>query len=153
MAAKVYVKSFIQLVIDGNSVDFGSFNQANVVNVDGEHKDDRRTVTASGGTETLWDKTLASEGLGDFDFLAIAATGDCTLEFIVDSDNSIGTVVFTVELKGGKDGLLGAPFILASDGSNANASAGFGGTIDTIDKIAVKNAGSSDITVRMLMVT
>ena len=153
MAEKVYIRQSVELEIDGSRITVGSHSKPNTVDIAGEYQDKRVSVAASSGTDLLWNKAATSEPLSDFDFLALMATKAVTVEFIVDDGNNVGEVVFTIDLAAGKDGLYGPMFLLTSDASNANAAAGFSGTADVIEKIQVKNTGSTASLVRIIMAT
>lgn len=96
-------------------------------------------------TAVLFD--ASADALATWDLAWIQADHDVTLEFVVDQGGEVGTVVFTLVLKGsGVTGQLGLPLMLGSQVSVANPTVDFGGgTNDLIEKISVKNASATAV--------
>ncbi len=91
---------------------------------------------AASATITLWDSAAASENITDFDYLFIANKGTNTfeIELVIDDNDGIGEELQTHVIP------VDASFVLYSKSAYANHSAGdaFGGTLDTIERIRVK---------------
>lgn len=150
MSAKLKHYNYSVLTIEGQSYEVGSLRVPAYQSISGEFDRFVKKVAVS-SSEDIWD--VSNSNLSDFDFLWIAADFDCSLELIVDDNGSVGEVAFTVDLVGtGRAGEFGMPFILASDASRANNTAGFAGTIDVIERISAKNLSSSNIVTLQMMV-
>lgn len=90
---------------------------------------------AASGTIILWDSTAASENINDFDYALLynTGTGSLQIEFEVDEDSSVGEEFCTTVLP------TQSHCVLFSDSAYANnASGNFSGTLDTIEKIRIK---------------
>jgi hypothetical protein len=97
----------------------------------------RKQEIAVGASSTivLWDSTATNENITDFDYLLIYNTGTGTLqaEFEVDEDNSVGRQFHTVVLPP-----KGFHVLFSNSAYANNGSGNFSGTLDTIEKIRVK---------------
>jgi len=100
---------------------------------------------AAGAKATLY----TTDNLADFDLLVVTSTAaGVFVELTTDPDNSVGDEVFTVELA------ANVPLVLGSKRSYANYTADFGGgTIDAIQRVRVKNTGTTAATVELVAVT
>lgn len=99
-----------------------------------------RHVVGATTTLDLWISTASNPAT--FEFFFIVATGDILIELTTDTNAGVGTELYTIQVD------AEAPFILSSDTSYANYTANFGGgTLDVIDRIRVRNAGASPVTI------
>ena len=100
--------------------------------------------------QVVWDpSTDGSETGSDFDFFYVKADGNCDVEFVTDVGDDVGNEAGTVRV------IANIPLVLGADDSYANVTGvdALGGTLDVIDKIRVRNPGSSSITVRVILAT
>jgi len=139
----VYVRTAVDLLLNGKRISFGSTVKPVAIAIAGEARETTLQIAAS-SVETLFD---ASSGpIGDFDFLLIASDRDVVLEFTTDQNDGVGDELYTMTLKGtGTEGEYGVPVMLGSDVSIANYTENFGGgTDDVIDRIRAKNEDASN---------
>lgn len=109
---------------------------------------DRRVYTVDATTTKLaWDSAATGQPATTFRFLWIKANvEDVYVQLVTDANSGVGDEYYTVELK------KGLAFILGSQASYANYTADFGGgTIDTIDEIWIRNTGSAEATVEVVV--
>lgn len=105
-----------------------------------------RDVSVAASTmATLWDTSVAA----DFNLIVIqTANADVVLELTTDVSNATGDELWTTKLH------PDIPFILGSDASYANYTAGFGGgTLAKVNRIRCKNLGTTAARVEVLSVT
>ena len=106
-------------------------------------------ITAS-ATKSLWDPlTDATEVVADFDVLIAVPDGNLDLELDIDQNASFGRELNSIRIV--KD----LPFCLGADDAYANHSAGnaFGGTLDLIERLRVKDPTAAARKLRLLMAT
>jgi len=109
---------------------------------------DKRFVLGSGQTLNLWDPNNDnSGGLSSFQALIIYADATVDLELTTnqgDANEELSSVRIGANI----------PFMLAGDESYFNHSAGdsFGGTLDVVDRIRVKEPNSQAVVVTMILI-
>ena len=101
------------------------------------------SIAASGGTAKVFD-VADNQNLTDFEFLWIVPSVDVLIQLNVDDNNGVGERFFTFRAK------ANVPFIMSSNVAFANSSDSFGGTSDFLERINVKNDGSSAAKVRVI---
>jgi len=112
--------------------------------------EEKEYVIATATNKIVWDPTTdGSEAVTDFDFLYIKSSGNADVEFVTDVGGEVGGEAGTVRVIGN------TPLVLGADDSYANVTGvvALGGTLDVIDKIRIRNPGSSSITVRVILAT
>lgn len=126
--------------IDGVPIELGSLLIPTTRTITSLHK--QVVAVAVSTAVELFD---VADDLSDFDFLWIQTDFDVMLELVTDAAAAIGRQSFTLGLKGsGIAGKYGAAFVLDRDDSYANYTISFGGgTLDTIDRLTVKNLSAS----------
>jgi hypothetical protein len=101
---------------------------------------------AASTTKTLW--TGSTDELSDFDFLWIVSDSDIYAELTVDVSNGVGDELWGRIIEANQ------PYDLIGDGGLANYTANFAtGTADVIDRLRVRNPGSSAATVTAFLAT
>jgi hypothetical protein len=138
-----------RLALDGrvlrppnSSLDVPSF----VIDVDGYFKGERKTLAAT----TTWDfwEAGAEEPLSDFDYFEVRASGLIYVELTIDKGAEVGTVVSAISIPANRT------WYLTDDGALALHTADFAtGSLDVIDRIRIRNPGSSAVIVDPFMVT
>lgn len=109
---------------------------------------DRRDYTLADSTTIIvWDpvgQTL--ENTATFGFLAVIADGAVDVEFTTDVGNEVGNEFYTVRVTDSLPLLLGADDSYANVGSDA-----FGGTLDVIQKIRIRNSSGASRKITVLI--
>src|SRR5688500_5163274 len=115
------------------------------IEVTGTFTDHRISVAAT-TTKTIW--TASSDELADFDFLWIESDQELYVELTVDVGGEVGDELLTKVIQANQ------PFVLISDDALANYTANFAtGTEDVIDRLRIRNPGSTAANVRVVMIT
>lgn len=135
MSSTLNVTSKVSGTIGLRSINLGSLTPFTATVANDEYKDAGTSVAIS-ATETIWDASLASEGVTAFSVLYIVPVGaDIILTLTVDTNSNNGgvkTMIFKVP-----DGKF---FPLFSNYSKAAD-----GTVDVIDKIQVTNTSGASV--------
>lgn len=123
----------------------GSRSSPTEVTVDGyviEHKFSLAATT----TKSIWNGT--SDELTNFEYLYIESDQDVRIELTVDVGNEVGDELWAKIIKANQ------PFDIMEDDALAVYTANFAtGTADVIDRLRIRNAGSTAANVRIVMVT
>ena len=131
----------------GNSRPFGvgTLRPVNMAAVDGRTFE-RDYSIATSTTQEIFNVT---NDLGTFDYIEIVSDqSSCYLELTTDQNGSVGDEFYTVEL------IAGVPFVLFGDASYANYTSNFGGgTLDTIERIRLRNLSGSTAKVSVAALT
>ena len=102
---------------------------------------------AASTTKLVWAGATSGSSVTAFSFAWIKANAeDVYLQLTTDGNNTYGDENYTVKLR------KNLAFLLGSNASYANYVADFSsGTVDTIDEIWIRNTGSEDATVEILV--
>lgn len=142
---KVYVRTAVDVIVDGEKLSAGSTIEPVAVDIAGNEITNDSLVIAAETVVKVWDKD--ESGVGDFNFLYLACDRDLQVELTIDIGADVGTRLQTFTLLGtGTAGKLGLPFMLGSNAAFASDyTASFAaGTLDTIERIRVKNTSSTN---------
>jgi len=142
---KVYVRCAVDVLVDGEKLSAGSNIEPVGIDIAGNEITNDSIVIAANTVVKVWDKD--ESGVGDFDFLYLACDRDLKVELTIDLGAEVGTRLQTFTLKGtGTAGKYGLPFMLGDDAAYASDyTASFAaGTLDTIERIRVKNLDASN---------
>ena len=142
---KVYVRTAVNALVKGEPLRFGSGLEVVSVDIAGDEVSKDIITVGASTTVKIWDKD--ESGVGDFDFLLLAATRTLYVEFTVDIGGEVGTFPFVLPLAGtGTDTQFGVPLMLGADDAYASDyTANFGaGTLDKIERIRVRNLDSTN---------
>lgn len=142
---KVYVRTSVDGIIDGERFGFGSNIEPVSIDIAGAELTNDAIIIAANTVVKVWDKD--ESGVGDFDFMLLAADRTLYVELTVDIGGEVGTALFTLPLLGtGVDGKYGLPLMLGADDAYASDyTASFAaGTLDLIERIRVKNLDTTN---------
>lgn len=141
---KVYVRTAVDAILDGEPLRAGSAMEPVAIDVAGDEKTDDILSIAAEAVVKVWDKD--ESGVGDFDFLYLACDRTCYVELTVNIANDVGLVLMTLPLLGtGTAGKYGLPLMLGADDAYASdyTAAFAAGTLDVIERIRVKNPSTT----------
>lgn len=151
--ASIHVFRYVIATVNGRTYKFGSLAEPIATITAGSNLAHEviRSV-AQNITATLYDATT---DIADFDYMLCASDQDVLLELTTDQNNGVGDEPYTVPLSGsGTANEYGLPFDLGRDDSYANYTVNFGGgTLDVIDRVRVRNLGSTTANVVCLAFT
>lgn len=140
--ASIYNYSYVIATVGGKKYEFGSLTEPQTITAAGNDTYELRKTVATSTAIEIFD---VDNNLADFDFLLVASDFDLQLQMIVDQDDDVGRVAFTLPLTGsGTAEEYGPPIILCDDDSYANYTYDYaGGTLDVIERINVKNLSTT----------
>lgn len=149
MSQQILIWNRFELKIGNQVIEGGDLAHPTVITVNGEFADIRTTITNTSGdnynSQTIW--TTGDAGITDAEFIWILADKD----IIVELRNDNGTDQFAiVEAKANVPMVWhGNDMNAQDDGSSPIAGDGSADTLDTVDRILVKNindASAADVT-------
>ena len=135
----------VETTLDGEVISLGSLTSPTSVTYATEHGHFQQYTVASSSTQKLFD---VSEDLSDFDVMFIVSSQDVEVEYVV--ANGGNEVVYTRKIRANLMEIIGSD---DSRDSTHTEDWGADGTADTIDKVTVKNTGSSSANIKVLALT
>jgi|TARA_R100001244_G_scaffold41593_1_gene37352 hypothetical protein len=139
----VRIQYHVVYELDGNVIEFGDPHKRLTGTAFTEMINKKITIPVSTAV-TLLDVITNDVVLAGFTHYLIACDFDVMVEEEIDSGGDVSVSFNSFKLKGSQvANAMGVPRILESSTAYANQSVGFGGTLDNIEKVKVKNLSST----------